>query len=187
MIVLGADMHKRSHTVAAVSAATGEARGEKTGQVGAKRFAALLTWARGLGEERVSALEDCRHVSGAFERFLIARGERVLRVPTRLGPRGRRSRERPPDGVFTRKQVGTTTSAPIVERYGRDLTTHVCQFAVRTIPAWRRPASRAFGSPGQASAATASGVGRRLASRVLAGSTVQTWKADPSRQRSSSP
>ena len=36
MIVLGADMHKRSHTVAAVSAATGEVRGEKTVQVGAE-------------------------------------------------------------------------------------------------------------------------------------------------------
>jgi transposase len=72
MIVLGADMHKRSHTVAAVFAATGEVRGEKTAQVGAKGFAALLIWARDLGEQRVWALEDCRHVSGALERFLVS-------------------------------------------------------------------------------------------------------------------
>ncbi len=40
-------------------------------------------------------LEDCRHVSGSFERFLIARGERVVRVPTRLMANTRRSsRER---------------------------------------------------------------------------------------------
>src|SRR4051794_897269 len=84
MIVLGADMHKRSHTIAAVTATTGEVRGEKTVQVGAKGFAALLVWARAFGAERVWALEDCRHVSGAFERFLIGRGERVLRVPTKL-------------------------------------------------------------------------------------------------------
>src|SRR3954463_15546550 len=84
MIVLGADMHKRSHTVAAVSAATGEVRDEKTVQVGVKGFAALLIWARDLGSERVWALEDCRHVSGAFERFLVGRGERVLRVATKL-------------------------------------------------------------------------------------------------------
>ena len=77
MIVFGADTHKRSHTIAAVSATTGELVGELTIQVGAKGFAALLTWARGLGEERVWALEDCRHVSGAFERFLVGRGERV--------------------------------------------------------------------------------------------------------------
>ena len=30
------------------------------------------------------AIEDCRHVSGALERFLLARGERVVRVPPRL-------------------------------------------------------------------------------------------------------
>ena len=34
MIVLGADTHKRSHTVAAVAAATGELLGEQTVQVG---------------------------------------------------------------------------------------------------------------------------------------------------------
>ena len=39
MIVLGADTHKRSHTIAAVSAATGEVLGEKTVQVGARGFA----------------------------------------------------------------------------------------------------------------------------------------------------
>jgi transposase len=84
MIVLGADTHKRSHTIAAVAAATGELLGERTVQVGARGFAALLIWARGLHGERVWALEDCRHVSVSFERFLIERGERVLRVPTRL-------------------------------------------------------------------------------------------------------
>ena len=84
MIVLGADTHKRSHTIAAVSAATGELVGEQTVGVGAKGFAALLVWARGLEGERVWAIEDCRHVSGSFERFLIGRGERVLRVTTRL-------------------------------------------------------------------------------------------------------
>src|SRR3954466_16220644 len=90
MIVLGADSHKRSHTIAAVSAATGELLGERTVQVGATGFAALVGWARELGTERVWALEDCRHVSGSFERFLIARGERVLRVTTKLMADSRR-------------------------------------------------------------------------------------------------
>jgi transposase len=95
MIVLGADTHKRSHTVAAVSAATGELVGEKTVQVGARGFASLVVWARGLGGERVWALEDCRHVAGSFERFLIARGERVVRVATKLMAGARRAgRER---------------------------------------------------------------------------------------------
>ena len=90
MIVLGADTHKRSHTIAALAAATGELVGEQTVQVGANGFAALVVWARGLGSERVWALEDCRHVSGSFERFLIARGERVVRVTTKLMADSRR-------------------------------------------------------------------------------------------------
>ena len=65
MIVLGADMHKSSHTIAAVGAASGQLLGDKTVQVGERGFAAALGWARGLGVERVWALEDCRHVSGS--------------------------------------------------------------------------------------------------------------------------
>ena len=84
MIVLGADMHKASHTLAAVVAATGEMLGDKTVAVGSSGFAAALEWARGRGPERVWALEDCRHVSGAFERFLLEHGERVVRVATKL-------------------------------------------------------------------------------------------------------
>jgi transposase len=91
MIVLGADTHKRSHTIAAVAAATGELLGERTVPVGRRGFDAVLVWARSLDGERVWALEDCRHVSGSLERFLIARGERVLRIPTHLTATARRS------------------------------------------------------------------------------------------------
>ncbi len=84
MMVLGADTHKRSYTLAAVAASTGEVLGEKTVTVSSRSFAELLVWARGLGGERVWALEDCRHVAGSFERFLLGRGERVLRVATKL-------------------------------------------------------------------------------------------------------
>jgi transposase len=84
MIVLGADMHKGSHTIAAVAATTGELLGDRTVDVGERVFGAVVDSARGLGCERVWALEDCRHVSGAFERFLLVHGERVVRVATRL-------------------------------------------------------------------------------------------------------
>jgi transposase len=95
MIVLGADTHKRSHTIAAIAACTGELQGEKTVGVGARGFTELLLWARSLGGERVWALEDCRHVAGSFERSLIGRGERVIRVPTKLMADARRGgRER---------------------------------------------------------------------------------------------
>jgi transposase len=95
MIVLGADMHKSSHTLAGVVAGTGELLADKTAAVGVRGFAEMLDWGRGLGAQRVWALEDCRHVSSSFERFLIERGERVVRVPTRLMAGARRgSRER---------------------------------------------------------------------------------------------
>jgi transposase len=91
MIVLGADSHKRSHTVAAVVGASGEPLGQRTVPVGRRGFGALLQWARGLAEGRVWALEDCRHVSGSLERFLIERGERVLGIPTQLTAKARTS------------------------------------------------------------------------------------------------
>jgi len=91
MIVLGADMHKGSHTVAAVAAGTGEVLGEKTVAVSERGFVAVLDWARSLGEERVWALEDCRHVSGSLERFLLVSGERVIRVATKLMADARRA------------------------------------------------------------------------------------------------
>src|SRR5215217_7173391 len=95
MIVLGADTHKRSHTVAAVAALTGELLGEQTVPVGPRGFGALLQYGRALDGERVWALEDCRHVSGSLERFLIERGERVLRIPTHLTANARkRARDR---------------------------------------------------------------------------------------------
>lgn len=84
MIVIGADTHKASHTVAAVQEATGRVIADHTVRAKRRSFDDLLVWARGLGGERVWAIEDCRHVSGALERFLLARGERVVRVPPKL-------------------------------------------------------------------------------------------------------
>ena len=96
MIVLGADMHKSSHTIAAVAAATGEMLGDKTAAVGARGFDGVLQWARGLwaasGCGRWRTAGTSRAPSSGS---LIARGERVVRVPTRLMANSRRaSRER---------------------------------------------------------------------------------------------
>ena len=84
MMVVGCDSHKRSITCGAVDAATGVACGAKTAAAHVDGFDVLVRWARALGGERVWAIEDCRHVSGRLERFLIARGERVVRVPPKL-------------------------------------------------------------------------------------------------------
>jgi transposase len=95
MIVIGSDPHKRSHTAAAVGAGTGELQGSEAVQATSAGHERMLAWARALDPERVWAIEDCRHVSGKLERFLLARGERVVRVPPKLmAGRRRASRER---------------------------------------------------------------------------------------------
>lgn len=95
MIVIGSDPHKSSHAFAAVEAATGELRSSEAVAASTAGVQRALVWARGLGGERVWAIEDCRHVSGPLERFLVARGERVVRVPPRWMAGARRGgRER---------------------------------------------------------------------------------------------
>lgn len=95
MIVIGADPHKAQHTVVAVEAATGQLRGQLTVAARPKGFVEVADWARGLDSERIWALEDCRPVSGGLERFLVARGERVVRVAPKHMAGARRSvRER---------------------------------------------------------------------------------------------
>ena len=84
MIVVGCDPHKRQITCAAVAGATGAARGAKTAAADVDGFDVLVRWARRVEEQRVWAIEDCRHVSGRLERFLVARGERVVRVAPKL-------------------------------------------------------------------------------------------------------
>ena len=84
VIVIGIDPHKRTHTAVAVERATGEIVAERTVAARLPGRGELVVWARSLDQERVWALEDCRHVSGRLERFLLARGERVVRVPPKL-------------------------------------------------------------------------------------------------------
>src|SRR5215212_4595601 len=84
MIVIGADPHKREHTAAAADSATGELRSSERVAASAAGHVALLDWARALDAERIWAIEDCRHVSERLERFLVERGERVVRVAPKL-------------------------------------------------------------------------------------------------------
>jgi transposase len=95
MIVIGTDTHKATHTGGAVDAATGRALAELTARARKGGFDELLMWARTLAPERVWALEDCRQVSGAFERFLVKRGERTVRIaPKHMAGARKSARER---------------------------------------------------------------------------------------------
>ena len=84
MIVVGIDAHKYSHTAAIVERASGQVVQDVTVAAGEDGHRRLLDVARGRDGERVWAIEDCRHVSGRRERFLVARGERVVRVAPKL-------------------------------------------------------------------------------------------------------
>jgi len=90
MIVIGVDVHKYSLTAAAVDE-LGRALSEWSGPV----EGGVVAWALALGEGRLWAVEDCRHVTRGLEQTLLAVGERLVRVPPRLtAPQRRRGRTR---------------------------------------------------------------------------------------------
>ncbi|MGH2852623.1 MAG: IS110 family transposase [Solirubrobacteraceae bacterium] len=91
MIVIGTDPHKLTHTVVALDASTAAARDALAVRARDEGHERLLAWARELDEERVWAIEDCRHVSGGLERFLLRSGERVVRVAPKLMAGARKS------------------------------------------------------------------------------------------------
>ena len=94
MIVIGADTHKGSHALAAVNEGTGRVRGSREIKADDAGHLAAVRWARSLDDDRVWAIEDCRHVSRRLERALLAAGERVVRVPPhRMGASRKGERE----------------------------------------------------------------------------------------------
>lgn len=90
MVTIGADLHKRTHTVVAVDE-RGRRLGERTVAATPAGHLELLAWARGRYPERRWALEDCRHLSRRLERDLVTAGESVVRVPPKLMAGARRS------------------------------------------------------------------------------------------------
>src|SRR5437868_7727922 len=94
MIVIGTDTHKHSHALSAVDEGTGRVRGCREIKAEESGHLAAVRWARGLDEERVWAIEDCRQVSRRLEQALLAAGERVVRVaPSVMGASRRGERE----------------------------------------------------------------------------------------------
>lgn len=94
VIVIGIDPHKKTHTAVA-TAESGRPVGDVSVPARQAGHERLLEWARSLDPERVFAVEDCRHVSGSLERFLVERGEKVVRVPPKMMAGVRRSARTP--------------------------------------------------------------------------------------------
>lgn len=95
VIVIGADVHKATHTFVAVDE-VGRKLGERTVRATSTGHEGALRWARGqFGGELRWAVEDCRHLTARLERDMLAAGQHVVRVPPKLMAQTRASaRER---------------------------------------------------------------------------------------------
>ena len=89
MVVLGADTHKRNHTVVAIDEA-GVEIGSTTVGATPEGHLRLVKWAARWPERRW-ALEDCRALSRRLEADLLKLGELVVRVPPKMMAGVRRS------------------------------------------------------------------------------------------------
>lgn len=83
MVTIGVDPHKDTHTGVAVDG-LGVELDQHTAAARPAGHGQLLEWGRGLDRERVWVVEDVRNVSGSLERFLIDRGETVVRLSPQL-------------------------------------------------------------------------------------------------------
>jgi len=91
VIVIGADVHKVTHTFVAVDE-VGRHLGEKTVKATAAGHETALRWARTrFGGELRWGIEDCRHLSARLERDMLAAGQHVVRVPPKLMAQARAS------------------------------------------------------------------------------------------------
>ena len=90
MVVVGADVHKRTHTFVAVDEAAREL-GHHTFPATTEGHRAAVRWARKMfGVELRWAVEDCRHLSARLERDLLTDAQSVVRVPPKMMAEQRR-------------------------------------------------------------------------------------------------
>jgi transposase len=90
MVVVGADVHKRTHTFVAVDE-VGRELGHRTFEAVTAGHRDAVRWARQkFGDELSWAIEDCRHLSARLERDLLTAGQKVVRVPPKMMAEQRR-------------------------------------------------------------------------------------------------
>jgi len=90
MVVVGADVHKRTHTFVAVDEA-GRKLGELTVKADSAGHDKAVRWAEArFGVELKWGVEDCRHLSARLEMDLLEAGQSVVRVPPKMMAEQRR-------------------------------------------------------------------------------------------------
>jgi transposase len=118
VIVIGADVHKRSHTFAAIDRG-GRKLGEKTVEATSPGHATALRWVRAaFGSDVMWGIEDCRALSARLERDLLNAGQRVVRVPPNLTARHRasarsRGKSDPIDALAVARAVLRESDLPV--------------------------------------------------------------------------
>jgi transposase len=139
MIVIGADVHKSTHALAAIDAGTGQLLAERAIQAREQGHLEALRWAHELDEEIVWAIEDCRDLSHHLEAKIPSRKldypGQLQRITRRLRavPQTARGPRRPRAGQAHRCVIliGQTAGA---ERFASDA--HFARMAgVAPIPA----------------------------------------------------
>jgi transposase len=91
MVVVGTDVHKRTHTFVAVDE-VGRKLGEKVVKATSEGHYKVIAWAREqFGEELLWGIEDCRNLSARLERDLLTAGQSVVRVAPKLMSQARAS------------------------------------------------------------------------------------------------
>ena len=95
MVVVGADVHKRTHTFVVVDA-VGKKLGHKTVKADGVGHDKAISWVHSEFAEAIAAdiaaggeglrwgIEDCRHLSARLEIDLLDAGQQVVRVPAKL-------------------------------------------------------------------------------------------------------
>jgi transposase len=90
MVVVGADVHKRSHTFVAVDG-VGRQVGQLTVDATTRGHGKAIRWAREhFDADVIWGIEDCRHLSARLERDLLTAGQQVVRVPPKMMAEQRR-------------------------------------------------------------------------------------------------
>ncbi|WP_245822999.1 IS110 family transposase [Brachybacterium avium] len=119
VVLIGADVHKNSHTFVAVDAA-GKQIGQITVRATHSGHEKAYRWARKsfIEQDRQWGVEDCRHLTGLLERDLLAHGEPVVRVPAKLMARQRatartRGKSDPIDALAVARAMAREDDLPV--------------------------------------------------------------------------
>jgi transposase len=118
MVIVGTDVHKRTHTFVAVDG-VGRKLGEKVVKATTAGHLKVLAWAREqFGEELLWGIEDCRNLSARLERDLLSAGQQVVRVAPKLMAQSRacartRGKSDPIDALAVAQAVLRNPDLPV--------------------------------------------------------------------------